>query len=153
MRNHKPSKIWDYNRAQIFTTILAPVKYYMEEEMFFEDIAPMLEDVTMGGFIELYKQYRHNYFKYNTKVSFYTNGADASNIFLLFNDIFFTDFKEDKYYVRTASFKTLASHLVAAHYPNENAYSKAVNYINRYGPNGFNEGRCLISFKFIFPKQ
>jgi hypothetical protein len=148
MRNYKPSKMWGYSRAEIFTTELDPVKYYMEDEMFIEDIEPMLQDATMDEFIELYKQYRRNYFKHNSKLVFYTNGAYASNIFLLFNDNFFTHFKEDKYYVRTSSFKTLASYLVKEHYPNEIAYSKAVNYVARYGPNGFDEGRNMISFKF-----
>ena len=148
MRSYKLNKIWSYSRAEIFTTELAPVKYYMEDQMFIQDIEPMLQDATMNDFIQLYKQYRHNYFKHNSKLAFYANDARAANIFLLFNDNFFTHFKEDKYYVRTDSFKTLASYLVAAHYPNEIAYSKAVNYVDRYGPNGFDEGRSLISFKF-----
>lgn len=148
MRNYKPSKIWGYSRAEIFTTALAPVKCYMEHEMFIEDIEPMLEGATMNDFIELYKQYRYNYFKHNSKLVFYTNGAYASNIILLFNDSFFTTFKEGKYYVKADSFKTLASYLVKDHYPNETAYNKAVNYVNRYGPNGFDEGRSLISIKF-----
>lgn len=148
MRNYKPSKIWSYSRAEIFTTELAPVKYYMEHEMFIEDIVPMLEDATMDDFIELYKQYRRNYFKHNSKLAFYANDARASNIFLLFNENFFTHFKEEKYYVKANSLKTLASYLVKEHYPNETAYSKAVNYVERYGPNGFEEGRSLISFKF-----
>ncbi len=148
MRNYKPSKIWGYSRADILTTELAPVKYYMEHEIIIEDIAPMLQDAKMDEFIELYKQYHSNYFKYSTKLVFYTNGAYASNIFLLFNESFYTTFKEDKYYVRADSFKTLASYLVKNHYPNETSYSKAVNYVDRYGPNGFDEGRSLVSIKF-----
>ena len=148
MRNYKLSKIWGYNRAEIFITELAPVKYYMEHEMFMEEIKPMLEDTSINDFIELYKQYHRNYFKHNSKLVFYTNGAYASNIFLLFTDRFFTAFKENKYYAKADSFKTLASYIVKEHYPNETAYNKAVNYVDRYGPNGFDEGRSLISFKF-----
>jgi hypothetical protein len=148
MRNYKPSKIWNYKRAEILTTELAPVKYYMEHEMFNKDIDLILQDATMDDFIALYKQYHRNYFKHYSKVIFYTNGSYASKIFLLFNDDFFNSFKEDKYYVRTNSLKTLATYLVEAHYPNQISYNKAVDYVERYGQDGFIEGRCLISFRF-----
>lgn len=148
MRRYKPSKIWGYSRAEILTIHLAPGKYYMEDEMFIEDIEPLLEDITMDELIELYKKYHRNYFKHHSKVAFYTYGPSSSNIFLLFNDNFFTTFKEGKYYVRVNSFKTLAMYLVKEHYLNEIAYSKAVNYVARLGQNGFIEGSCLISFTF-----
>lgn len=148
MRRYKPSKMWSYSRAEIITIELAPVKYYMEDEMFIEEIEPLLQDATMVDFIELYKQYQRNYFKHNSTLAFYTYGGHTSDVFLLFNDHFFAHFKESRYYVRRESFKTLASYLIKEHYPNELTYTKAVNYLTRYGSDSFPEGRSLISFSF-----
>jgi hypothetical protein len=147
MRRYKPSKIWDYNSAQISTMELSPVKYYMEDTMQIEDIESLLLDANMHDFIELYKQYHSNYFKYHSKLNFFASNSHSTKIILLFNDIFFTTFKEDKYYVRSSSLKTLSSYLVEAHYPNQISYNRAVDYVERFS-NNFNEGSRLVSFNF-----
>ena len=153
MRRYLPSKIWSYSRAEILTTHLAPVSYYMEDEIFIEDIEPLLEDGSLDDFLGLYKQYNHNYFKHQSKVAFYTYGPNSSNIFLLFNDDFFTTFKERKYYVRVNTFKALATYLVEEHYPNQLEYKKAVDYAESFGRNYLNEGSNLFSFKFYIVKK
>jgi hypothetical protein len=152
MRRRKPSKVWSYNSAEISTMELSPVKYYMEDTLQIEDIEPLLLDATINDFIELYKQYHQNYFKYYSKLNFFAGDTRFTKVILLFNDDFFTTFKEDKYYVRRSSLKTLSSFLVEAHYPNKISYKKAFDYVEGFS-NNFNEGRMLVSFNFHLVKN
>ena len=132
-RRYKPSKIWDYKRAQIITLPVAPVCYYQEDEILIEDIEPNLEDATINEFVELYKQHHKNYFKQlNSKVAFYTNGPNVSGIFLLFNDAFFSTFFENRYYCKVNSFSNLKDYLVEEHYSNSIEYNKAVDYVENF---------------------
>lgn len=148
-RRHKPSKIWDYKRAQIISIPLAPACYYQEEEIFIEEIEPKLQDVTINEFITLYKQFNKNYFKHHSKVMLYSNGPNTSEMPLLFNDDFFTDFLENRYYCRVDSFSILKDYLIEEHYPNQTEYNKAVYYLENFFKDSFWEGSRLCYFKFF----
>ena len=99
-RRRKPSKIWDYKRAEIITRRIVPACYYQEKEILAEEIELKLEDATMEQWLDLYKRHHQKYFSWqkNSKIAFYSDGLDVSGIPLLFNEDFFTTFSEGRYY-------------------------------------------------------
>lgn len=141
--------MWDYKRAKIITIPLAPISYYQEEEIYIEEIEPKLHDVTINEFIALYKRFNKNYFKHNSKIVFYSNGPHVSRMPLLFNDDFFTNFSEDRYYCLVNSFSNLKDYLVEEHYPNQTEYKKAVYYLENFFKDPFWEGSEVIYFEFF----
>lgn len=148
MRKSKPSKLWDFKQAEILTMRPSPLRYYMEEKIGIEEIKSKLTDATIDEFIMLYKTYHHNFYKHNNQLIFYADGSAVSMIHLLFNDEFFTIFKEDKYYCKASSFASIENYLVKEHYPNEIEYRKAIYFLLNHLREQFHEGSRLISFNF-----
>lgn len=146
--NRQLNKIWDFKQAEILTIRPSPLRYYMEQEIEIETIESKLTDATNDEFIMLYKNYHHNFYKHNSQLIFYADGSAVSMIHLLFNDEFFSLFKEGAYYCKASSFAYIENYLVKDHYPNETEYQKAIYFLINNLRERFHEGSRLISFNF-----
>lgn len=154
MRRYKPGKIWDYKRAHIVTNKTCACTLLHGRRIEIDEIKAKLIDATIEEFIMLYKQYQYRHYKQeNAKVIFYADGTEDGMFPLLFNDDFFTAFKEDRYYCRANSFRTIKNYLVQEHYPNQLEYRKALYYIESRLGESFREGSKLISLEFFAGKE